>query len=124
MFEVILTDNGVEFSDPLSLEIDSLTGEKRLSVFYCHPYASREKGACEKNHEYIRYILPKGSIFDCLSQEDIFLMMSHVNSTIRPSVKGSPYDFMALTFGKEVLDLLQIKKIDPKLINLTPSLLK
>lgn len=124
MFEVILTDNGVEFSDPLSLEIDPLTGEKRLSVFYCHPYASREKGACEKNHEYIRYILPKGSIFDCLSQEDIFLMMSHVNSTIRPSVKGSPYDFMALTFGKEVLDLLQIKKIDPKLINLTPSLLK
>lgn len=124
MFELILTDNGVEFSDPLSIEVEPETAEKRTNVFYCHPYASREKGACEKNHEYIRYILPKGSVFDSLSQEDIYLMMSHINSTIRPSVKGSPYDFMALTFGVEVLDLLQIKKIDSKLVNLTPSLLK
>lgn len=124
MFEVILTDNGTEFSDPLAIEVDPETAVKRSNVFYCHPYASREKGACEKNHEYIRYILPKGSIFDSLSQEQIYLMMSHINSTIRPSTKGSPYDFMALSFGKDILDLLQIKKIDSKLVNLTPALLK
>ena len=123
MFEVILTDNGPEFSDPESIEFEPDTGELRCRVFYCHPYASREKGHCEKNHEYIRYILPKGTVFDFLTQDMCDLMMSHINSTKRPSVKGTPYDFMALAFGKEVLDLLKIKKIDSKLVILLPTLL-
>lgn len=33
LFEVILTDNGTEFSDPESIEIDMNTGEKVCSVF-------------------------------------------------------------------------------------------
>jgi IS30 family transposase len=123
MFEVILTDNGTEFSDPESIEFEPENGELRCKVFYCHPYASREKGHCEKNHEYIRYILPKGTVFDFLTQDMCDLMMSHINSTKRPSVKGTPYDFMALAFGKEVLDLLKIKKIDSKLVILLPTLL-
>ena len=123
MFEVILTDNGPEFSDPESIEFEPETGELRCRVFYCHPYASREKGHCEKNHEYIRYILPKGTVFDFLTQDMCDLMMSHINSTKRPSVKGTPYDFMALAFGKEVLDLLKIKKIDSNLVTLLPTLL-
>lgn len=123
MFEVILTDNGPEFSDPESIEFEPDTGELRCRVFYCHPYASREKGHCEKNHEYIRYILPKGTVFDFLTQDMCDLMMSHINSTKRPSVKGTPYDFMALAFGKEVLDLLKIKKIDSNLVFLLPTLL-
>ncbi len=123
LFEVILTDNGPEFSDPDSIEVEPETGEIRARVFYCHPYASREKGHCEKNHEYIRYILPKGTIFDFLTQDMCDLMMSHINSTKRPSVKGTPYDFMALAFGKEVLDLLKIKKIDSNLVILLPTLL-
>ena len=123
MFEVILTDNGTEFSDPESIEFEPENGELRCKVFYCHPYASREKGHCEKNHEYIRYILPKGTVFDFLTQDMCNLMMSHINSTKRPSVKGTPYDFMALAFGKEVLDLLKIKKIDSNLVTLLPTLL-
>ena len=51
------------------------------------------------------------------------LMMSHINSTKRPSVNGSPYDYMALTYGTEVLDLLKIKKIEPKDVRLSPKLL-
>ena len=123
LFEVILTDNGPEFSDPESIEVEPETGEIRSKVFYCHPYASREKGHCEKNHEYIRYILPKGTVFDFLTQDMCDLMMSHINSTKRPSVKGTPYDFMALAFGKEVLDLLKIKKIDSNMVTLLPRLL-
>ena len=44
-----------------NIEITPDTGEHRTKVFYCDPLASRQKGACEKNHEYIRYILPKGT---------------------------------------------------------------
>jgi hypothetical protein len=51
------------------------------------------------------------------------LMMSHINSTKRPSVNGSPYDFMALAYGKEVLDLMNIKKIDSNMVILLPRLL-
>lgn len=123
LFEVILTDNGLEFSDPDSIEIEPETGELRARVFYCHPYASREKGHCEKNHEYIRYILPKGTVFDFLTQDMCDLMMSHINSTKRPSVNGSPYDFMVLTYGTELLDLLKIKKIDSNMVTLLPTLL-
>lgn len=40
LFEVILTDNGTEFSDPESIEIDMNTGEKVCSLFYCDPNCS------------------------------------------------------------------------------------
>ena len=124
LFEIILTDNGGEFSNPQSIEIEPETGEVRTHVFFCHPYRSCEKAHCEKNHEYIRYILPKKTIFDFLNQDLVNLMMSHINSTKRPSVNGSPYDFMALFYGTELLDLLKIKKIDPNLVQLKPELLK
>lgn len=124
LFEVILTDNGSEFSEPQSIEIEPETGEVRSHVFFCHPYRSCEKPHCEKNHEYIRYVLPKGTIFDFLNQSLVDLMMSHINSTKRPSVNGSPYDFMALSYGTQLLDLLKIKKIDPKEVTLKPTLLK
>ena len=40
IFEVILTDNGTEFYDPESIEIDLNTGEKVCSLFYCDPNCS------------------------------------------------------------------------------------
>lgn len=124
LFNVILTDNGTEFSNPSAIEINPENDETRCHVFFCHPYSSFEKGNCEKNHEYIRYVLPKGTNFDTLTQDKVNLMMSHINSTLRPSVKCSPYDYMALTYGKEILDLLEIKKIDSKEVKLKPNLLK
>ena len=124
LFEVFLTDNGTEFSNPEAIEFHPETAEQRSHVFYCNPYASREKGHCEKNHEYIRYILPKGTVFDFLTQEKVNIMMSHINSTIRPSLKSSPYDFMLLAYGQEILDKFQIKKIDSKLVSLSTKLVK
>ena len=51
-------------------------------------------------------------------------MMSHINSTKRPSIKASPYDYMALTYDAEVLEKLKIKKIDSNLVTLSPKLIK
>ena len=48
-------------------------------------------------------------------------MMSHINSIKKPSVNGTPYEYMALTYGVEILDK---KKIDPFEVTLKPSLLK
>ena len=52
-----------------------------------------------------------------------FIKLSHINSTKRPSVNGSPYGFMALAYGKELMDLLKIKKIEAKDVQLSPKLL-
>ena len=125
LFEVILTDNGTEFSDPESIEIDLDTGEKVCSLFYCDPNCSWQKAQIEKNHEYIRYILPKGSSFAGLSQMDCFLIASHINSTLRLSLNNnSPYEAAHLFIGKDNLTKFNIKKIDNDDIDLSIRLLK
>lgn len=43
LFVVILIDNGSEFSNPIEIEFDSVTGEKRTQIFYCHPSHPEEK---------------------------------------------------------------------------------
>ena len=124
-FEVILTDNGTEFSDPESIEFYFNTGEKVSSVFYCDPSCSWQKGSIEKNHEYIRYILPKGTSFVGLSQDDCYLLASHINSTPRLSLNNnSPYDSSILFIGKDNLNKLHIKKINNDDIDLSIRLLK
>ena len=125
LFEVILTDNGSEFMDPESIEIDINTGEKVSSLFYCDPNCSWQKGSIEKNHEFIRYILPKGTSFASLSQDDCYLIASHINSTPRVSLNNhSPYEASLLFIGKQNMEKLQIKKIDYDDINLSYRLLK
>ena len=125
LFEVILTDNGSEFFDPESIEIDFNTGEKIVSLFYCDPSCSWQKGSIEKNHEYIRYILPKGTSFASLSQDDCYLIASHINSTPRLSLNNnSPYDMAFLFLGEDNINKFKIKKINNDEIDLSIRLLK
>lgn len=125
LFEVILTDNGTEFSDPESIEMDIKTGEIVSNLFYCDPNCSWQKGSIEKNHEYIRYILPKGNSFAGLTQEDCNLIASHINSVPRLSLNNiSPYEASINFIGKQNLDKLKIDKINYDDIDLTIRLLK
>ena len=125
LFEVILTDNGTEFSDPESIEFNLDTGEKLVNLFYCDPNCSWQKGSIEKNHEYIRYILPKGTSFANLTQDDCYLIASHINSTPRLSLNNnSPYDCALLFLGQSIIDKFKIKKINYDDIDLSYRLLK
>jgi IS30 family transposase len=125
LFEVILTDNGTEFSDPDSIEFNFNTGEKLVNLFYCDPNCSWQKGSIEKNHEFIRYILPKGTSFAGLSQNDCYIMASHINSIPRLSLNNhSPYEEAFNFIGKSNIDKFHIKKIDYDDIDLTIRLLK
>ena len=124
LFPVILTDNGCEFADPMLFET-GVNGEKRTSLYYCEPRKSEQKGGLEKNHEYIRYILPKGSSFDELDQEKIQLMINHINNTTRPKLHGSTPMKQALRdFGPNALDKLGLYVIKSDDICLKPQLLK
>ena len=109
LFPVILTDNGGEFARVDDIEMD-VRGESKL--FFCDPNRSDQKGRIEKNHTLIRDILPKGTSFDNLTQEDINLVCSHVNSVKRAALNGkSAYEFFAFTYGEEISKLLGISKI-------------
>lgn len=125
LFEVILADNGTEFSDPESIEMSSDTGERLSFMFYCDPNCSWQKGSLEKNHEYIRYVLPKGTSFAGISQDDANLLASHINSVPRLCLNNqSPFEAALGFIGKHNMDLLGIQKIDNDDINLTKSLIK
>lgn len=123
-FPVILTDNGTEFSNPLSLEFND-EGIGRTRIFFCDPGASYQKGAIEKNHEFIRYIIPKSISMDNLTQTDIDLMINHINSLTRPSLNNAtPFNLAKILLDKTVLKKLNLHKVPAKEIQLTPKLLK
>lgn len=124
LFPVILTDRGSEFTDPLALEFTK-DGKRRTRIFYCDPMRSDQKGGCEVAHEFIRRILPKGSSFDDLVQDDITLMMNHINSYKRKKLNDrSPLQLFSFLHGEEILMKLKLSQIPLNDINLTPVLLK
>ena len=124
-FEVILTDRGSEFDNPLSIEVDFTTGEIIANVFYCDPSCSFQKGILEKNHEFIRYVLPKKSSFNYLNQDDINTLINNINSLNRKSLNNNcPFDLAFIYLGEELLTSLELKKIEPDKVNLSTDLLK
>ena len=124
LFQVILTDNGIEFSLLDEIEIDE-NGELITKVFFCDPYKSSQKGSCERNHEFIRYVLPKGVSFDNLNQKDVDLIFSHINSTPRNSLGfKTPFELFKTAFGIEVLRIININEINKDDVHLKPELIK
>lgn len=124
LFPVLLADNGSEFSNPAAIESD-MQGNPRTKMFYCNPSAPYQKGSCENNHEMIRRIIPKGEDIGQYTQEQIELMMSHINSYARKKLGNkSPYEIFEFQYGKELLDIFHLQKIPADEIILSPELLK
>lgn len=62
----ITTDNGGEFAG--FLKIIEITGAK---FYFCHPYASCEKGVNEKHNSIIRYFIPKSTFIENYTVNEI-----------------------------------------------------
>lgn len=125
LFSLILTDRGVEFEKNKLFEINTKTGETRSNIFYCDPMNSSQKPNVECNHNYIRDIIPNGLDISNITQQDLELMFSHINSTPRESLNGkSPYEVFEFMYGCEILDLFNIQKIERDKVILKPYLLK
>jgi IS30 family transposase len=125
LFPVVLGDRGSEFSNPGGIEVNFDTGEIVSSVFYCDPQCTNQKSRCEKNHEFIRYILPKKSCFDRFEQKDITLMMNHINSYGRKMFNNkSPLENFIDIYGPEIAKKLDLVLIPATDIVLKPTLLK
>ena len=124
LFEVILTDNGWEFSKPDDIEFDGKTGEKLINIFYTDPYSSWQKGGIERNHEFIRYIIPKGISFDNLTKKNIIDMTNNINNVQRKSMNyKTPYEIFKNIYGEECTKKLHLKQIKKDEVNLSYKLL-
>lgn len=122
---IMLVDRGTEFDDWAGMERSCLEpGSRRCRVFYCDAMESNQKSACERNHEQLRRILPKGRThMDELSAADVALCCSHVNSYPLASLGGaSPIDSLGGLLADDVLDLLGVRRIEPRDVVLRPSL--
>ena len=123
LFPVILTDNGRCFKDALALEYTK-TGAPRTKIFYCDPQASWQTPHIEKNHEFIRYVIPKGKTFKGYTQEEMTLIANHINSTTRPGLGyKSPYELVETEEMKKLLKVLNMFPVSADEICLSPKLL-
>jgi len=124
LYSLILTDRGVEFEIVDLFIKNKSTGEVRLNIFYCDPYTSSQKPHIENNHNYVRDIIPNEMDLSIITQEDLDLVFSHINSTPRKSLNGkTPYEMFEFLYGKELLDKLNIKEIKRDEVILKPYLI-
>ncbi|SHI13971.1 Transposase and inactivated derivatives, IS30 family [Butyrivibrio fibrisolvens DSM 3071] len=124
LFPVILTDRGTEFLNPEAIECDRY-GEIKTKLFYCDPQCAWQKGALEKNHEFIRYIVPKGTSFDDLTQADITLITNHINSLARDKYHGkTPYQLSKVLIDNRLHEIMKLVEIKPDEVFLKPALIK
>jgi len=118
IFPINLCDNGIEFSCFHRLE-DDATGQRRIKTFYTNPYRATDKAPAERNHELVRYCLPKGKSLNGLTQDMIDDIFSNINSYVRASKDDkTPYDLVKARFGKLFLDLINIVRVPNKKVKL------
>lgn len=89
--KTMTADNGAENTNH-----EDLTIQTKMSVFFCHPYHSWEKGTVENMNGRIRKFIPKGISLDPISQEEIAHLEWRLNSTPRKCLQYlTPYEKMA-----------------------------
>lgn len=90
LFSLILTNRGTEFEKTSRFEQDPETEQIRTCLFYCDPQTPSQKPHVENNHNYVRDILPNGRDLEHLTQQDLELMFSHINSVPRKVLGEKP----------------------------------
>ena len=118
--EILLTDNGSEFSNLEAFKINF----QNTNVFYCHPYSSFEKGSIENNHELIRRVISKNISLKVYSQQDLNTLCSNINSLIREELGNKcPFDLIDKYISLEKLERIGVRKINGDKVILIPKLL-
>lgn len=94
-------------------------------MFYCNPNVPYQKGCLEKNHEFLRYIIPKGTSFDIMTQDGVTLCINHINSTARGNLNDrTSFEVASMLLDENLFELLHLKPVEPDHVLLKPALLK
>lgn len=78
VFKTITGDNGSEFADLSTIEVDTAT-----KVYFTHPYSSFEKGTNERHNGLIRRFIPKGKRMSNYNADDIAFIEDWMNTLPR-----------------------------------------
>lgn len=79
IFRTITCDNGVEFADAYRIQHDA-SGNKRVDLYYCHPYSSCERGSNENQNRLIRRHFLKGCSFSKVTRTEIARVENWINN--------------------------------------------
>ena len=77
--KTITTDNGVEFLDYEGMRRSIYEGE-RCEIYYCHSYASWEKGTIERNNRIIRRFFPKRTDLSKVTKKKVAAVQDWMNN--------------------------------------------
>ncbi len=80
-FKTITVDNGSEFLDHEGIEKSIKDPkEKRVTVYYAHPYSSWERGTNENTNKLIRRFIPKGTDIGKISSKMVNTIEKWINN--------------------------------------------
>lgn len=83
IFQTITCDNGCEFFD-----IDGIEKGNRTQVYFCHAFASGERGSNENANRLVRKHIPKGEHIGNYTDEYIHDMQEWINNYPRKLFNG------------------------------------
>jgi len=72
IFKTVTSDNGSEFANLAELS-------EETDVYFCHPYASYERGTSENQHKIIRRFLPKHQSLKEVSEDQVRRIQQWMN---------------------------------------------
>lgn len=97
-FKTITCDNGSEFSNANGMEF-APTGERQTSVYYCHPFASCERGSNENANRIIRRFFPKSKSLVKVTHRQVQAVQNWINDL--------PRRILGYATAREVFDAWQ-----------------
>ena len=108
IFRSITCDNGPEFSNTVGMEFSPITQRQRTMLYYCHSYASYERGSNENQNAFIRRFIPKGTRIENYSLNEIKNIQDFINHYPRSIFGGKSASQM---FEQELQKLNISKKL-------------
>lgn len=87
-FKSITADNGSEFAMHLEIESSCLQVGKRTELYFCHPFASCERGSNENANKLIRKYIKKGEDIGKYTDEEINEIENKINNYPRRMFNG------------------------------------
>lgn len=121
LFGCILTDQGREFLDFKSICYSKKNNRRRTKIFYCHPSSPYEKPNIENIHRLLRRVFPKGKSLEKVTQEDLYEVVSNINSLKKKSYnRKTPNEMFIEHYSLSLLKKLSLEAYDAKEVVLLP----
>lgn len=121
LFGCLLADRGSEFLKFKEICYSKKNSRKRTKIFYCEPASPHQKPNIENIHLLLRRVYPKGKSLEKVIQEDLYEVVSNINSLKKIKYDGkTPNDMLIEHFNKSLLKKLSLRVYEPEDVVLLP----